>query len=321
MNRRTFGALALTGLVSATGLARGVMANGGAGTAVSGSTAPGAVFSAQAELKELDLLVTSTAIEGIPSTLEAGRYALNVSASADIEYGGGVEFVQPVGISAEEFMAQAVPQSSPDDGAASPAAEGGEEMGAPPPALWDSIYAGGTFVLAGGTARAIVDLSPGEWVVFGGYDNPQQPFAIEVTGEMPAERTEPESTATITMGEYVIDVTEGELVAGKQVVKIENIGAQPHFIVASFTEKQVTEDDVAAVLGAEMTGTPAAVDLNPDTDLTDAFYTGNQSTNTTMWLEIDLQPGTYVLLCFFPDQADMMPHAMHGMFDVITIGE
>jgi hypothetical protein len=31
---------------------------------------------------------------------------------------------------------------------------------------------------------------------------------------MPAEPMEPESTATITMGEYVIAVTEGELTAG-----------------------------------------------------------------------------------------------------------
>jgi hypothetical protein len=315
--KRTVGALALAGVMAFGGLGSVAVAQG-VGVSVSGSTAPGAVMATQEELTELDVSVSPTAIEGIPATLAAGRYVLNVSASADLEFGGGVEFVQPVGIPAEEFMAFAVPQSVSANGMASPAAG---EMAMPPEALWESVYAGGAFASAGDSVRAIVDLVPGEWVVFGGFDNPQQPFTIEVTGEMPADLPEPESTATITMGEYVIEVTEGELVAGKQLVRIDNIGAQPHFIVASFTEVNVTEDDVMAVLESEMTGTPAAVDFNPDEDLTDAFYTGNQSSNTTMWLEIDLQPGTYVLLCFFPDQADMMPHAMHGMFEVISIEE
>lgn len=320
MHRRSF-VQAAAGLVSLAGFAPVGLASQASAVPVAGGSAPGALLFAQ-DATELTITVTTEAIEGVPATLAAGRYTLNVSASADLEFGGGVEFVQPGGMSAEEFMALASPASAAsDDAAASPAAEGGDERGAPPAVLWESVYAGGVYAQAGGTARGIVDLGPGEWVVFAGFDNPQRPFTIEVTGELPADLSEPESSATITMGEYTIEVTEGELVAGTQMVRIDNIGAQPHFIVASFTEKSVTNDDVAAVLESEMSGTPAAVDFDPDTDLVDAFYTGNQSTNTTMWLEVDLQPGTYVLLCFFPDQADGMPHAMHGMFEVITIGD
>jgi hypothetical protein len=318
MHRRTL-VKAAAGFVTLAGFAPAAAASQASAVTVAGNSAPGAILAAQ-DATELDITVTPEAIEGIPATLAAGRYALNVAASADLEFGGGVEFVQPGGMSAADFMALASPSSAPaGDASASPAAEGGEERGAPPAVLWESVYAGGVYAQAGATARGIVDLGPGEWVVFGGFDNPQQPFTIEVTGELPAGLAAPESTATITMGEYTIEVTEGELVAGPQTVRIDNIGAQPHFIVASFTEKTVTDDDVAAVLEAEMTGTPAAVDFDPDADLEDAFYTANQSTDTTMWLEVDLRPGSYVLLCFFPDQADGMPHAMHGMFKVVTI--
>lgn len=86
----------------------------------------------------------------------------------------------------------------------------------------------------------------------------------------------------------------------------------------------MTEDQIAAVLDeemqAEMTGTPPAYSgLNPDTDLEDAFFTGTQSTNTAVWLPVTLEPGTYVLVCFFPDLADGIPHAFKGMYTVVQV--
>ncbi|HYI24462.1 MAG TPA: hypothetical protein VD767_03550, partial [Thermomicrobiales bacterium] len=160
MNRRTFGTMTLAGLMSAAGLTRGAMANGSAGIAVSGNTAPGALVAAQESspgaveglgLSQLTISVTPTAIEGVPATLEAGRYLLVVSAAADLEFGGGVEFAQPVGTSADEFI-----------NLLSTAGEGPL-----PEAVWESTYAGGVFAQAGATVRGIVDLGPGEWVVYG----------------------------------------------------------------------------------------------------------------------------------------------------------
>ena len=66
--------------------------------------------------------------------------------------------------------------------------------------------------------------------------------------------------------------------------------------------------------------TPAAVDFNPDEDFEDAFFTGIQSTGTTMWVTVSLEPATYVLLCFFPDIGDGMPHVYHGMFEIVEVG-
>ena len=90
-------------------------------------------------LPTLDVTVTATGYEGIPESLEAGRYLVTVTASEDAgEFGGGVSFVQPSGMTADEFLGLlsgppdetgvgAVPATPIDDGAATPA-DGGEGM-------------------------------------------------------------------------------------------------------------------------------------------------------------------------------------------------
>jgi len=196
-------------------------------------------------------------------------------------------------------------------------------MGGPPAFLFESLFAGGVSAMAGQSAEIVLDLTPGEWIASAGGDpdQPRAPLIFEVTGEMPADLPEPESNATLTMGEYVIGVTEGELAAGSQVVKVENSGVQPHFIVWFKGPEGLTEDDVAAVLESDMTGTPAAVDFNPDEDLIPVLFTATQSRGTSTWIPMNLEPGTYGLVCFFPDIADGMPHAFHGMYIVVEVGE
>lgn len=281
-------------------------------------------LAAEDALPTLDITVTATAYEGIPASVEAGRYRINLTVAEDAgEFGGGVAFVQPSGMSADEFigflgvLASGEPPS--DDAAATPAE--GEEGGMMlPEFLFTSTFAGGIYAPAGETAEIVLDLTPGEWVAWG--DDPASPWApvaFEATGEMPADLPEPDSSATITMGEYVIEVTEGELVSGSQWVRIDNIGAQPHFITASTTTVPITDADMEALLHAEMTGTPAALDFDPDTDFTEAFYSGTQSTGTSIWVPVDLTAGYLAMFCFFPDIADGMPHAYHGMYKVLEV--
>ena len=284
-------------------------------------------------LPTLDVTVTAAGYEGIPESLEAGRYLVTLTASDDVgEFGGGVAFIQPSGMTADEFLGLlsgppdesgvgAVPSTPIDEANATPA-EGGEGMGGPPPAVFESHYAGGTYAGPGQSAEVVLDLRPGEWIAWA--DDPeaaQEPVIFDVTGEMPADLAEPESSATLTMGEYVIAVTEGELTAGQHILKVENLGAQPHFIAGGHTTVDVTEADIEAVLESEMTGTPAAVDFNPDEDFEESFYTATQSTGTAIWVPVDLEAGTQVLICFFPDIADGMPHAFKGMYTIIEVGE
>lgn len=168
----------------------------------------------------------------------------------------------------------------------------------------------------------MLDLPPGEWLVWG--EDPgatQEPVILNVTGEMPADLPEPESGATLEMGEYFFEVAEGELTAGKQVVEIQNVGAVPHFIFMGKVPDTVTEADLEAVLEADMTGTPAATDWNPDEEFEDVLGTTTQSGDTSIWVSVTLEPGTYAAVCFFPDAESGIPHAYEGMYAIIEVEE
>jgi len=295
-------------------------------------------------LPTLDISVTADAYEGIPASLEAGRYLVTVTAGEDTgEFGGGVAFIQPAGMTGDEFVGLLGELAGPPDesgvgsaaatpiegGAveASPAAEG--EMGGVPPFLFESAMAGGAYAPPGQSAQVVLDLTPGEWVAWGDDPAaPQQPVAFDVTGEMPADLPEPDSSATLIMGEYIIEVAEGELTTGSYVVRIDNIGAQPHFIGWVQVPDGLTEAQLETVLEeeatAEMTGTPPVYsDFNPEEDITaEVTFTGTQSTGTSQWVQVhDVEAGTHVLICFFPDMGDGRPHAYHGMYTIVEIGE
>jgi hypothetical protein len=289
-------------------------------------------------LPTIDVTVTADAYEGIPESVEAGRYLVTVSLGEGAnEFGGGIAFLQPPdNMTAEAFMSAFMSPpdetgvgavaATPVEGAEASPASDGAQMGGPPAFLFEATYAGGTYSF-GGSSEVVLDLTPGEWIAWADDpEAPQQPVFFEVTGEMPTDLPEPDAAATIVMGEYVIEVAEGELTSGTQVIRIDNIGAQPHFIGWFQLPEGTTADEIQVVLDeemqAEMTGTPAAyTGLNPDEDMMPVTFTATQSTNTSMWITVDLAAGTHGLVCFFPDLADSLPHAYHGMYSVIEVGE
>jgi hypothetical protein len=90
----------------------------------------------------------------------------------------------------------------------------------------------------------------------------------------------------------------------------------------------LTEEQVAVALEEELaagdSGTPPAYsDFNPDEDLSFdvGFFSATQSTGTTVWLPVNFEAGMYVMACFFPDLGDGLPHAYHGMYAVVEVGE
>jgi hypothetical protein len=290
------------------------------------------------DLPTLDITVTADSYEGVPESLEAGRYLLTVNVNEDAgEWGGGAAFIQPADMTGDEFIAMMSEMDGPpmEGMDATPMAhaemdatpvDGEEDMGMPA-FLFDSVMAGGAFAGPGESAQVVLDLTPGSWVVYGEGPSMQAPVALEVTGEMPTDLVEPESAATLTMSEYDIQVTEGELSTGSYVVRVDNIGAQPHFIVWVQVPDGLTEEQVQEVLDLEaeamMTGTPPAYgDFNPDEDIIDERFTATQSTGTSQWIMVeDVQAGTHVLICFYPDLSDGRSHADHGMYRIVEIAE
>ena len=302
---------------------------GGQTTRAQDATPPSAL--AADGLSELAVTVTATGYEGIPDELAAGRYLITLTVAEDAaEFGGGIAFVQaPEGMNTDEFLtAYTTPpdESGVGDAAATPIADGAAtaEAGGLPSFLFDARYAGGTYSF-GGPAQVVLDLTPGEWIAWAdNSEAPQTPVIFTATGEMPTDLEEPTADATITMAEYVIQVSEGALAPGPRVIRIDNVGAQPHFIGWFQAPAGTTEAQIQTVLDeemqAEMTGTPAAFSgLNPDEDLLPIVFTATQSGGTSIWITVDVPAGTQGLVCFFPDLGDGLPHAYHGMYTIIEV--
>jgi hypothetical protein len=278
-------------------------------------------------LPTLDITVTESSFEGVPETLEAGRYLVSVTGPADAEGASVVAFLQPFNMSAEDFfaflgMGGGMEEGSPpaeegDMAEASPAAEEGQE-GPLPAFIYQSHFAGGASSPPGGTGSAVIDLGPGEWIVWGDDPaSPQSPVTMMVTGEMPMDAPEPEADITVTLIDFGI-MLDGNLTAGEHVVKVDNQGAQPHFVELSMVPDGTTNDDMTALLESFMTGEEGDSTLGED-DFTPVAYTVTQSIDVQTWTTITLETGTYAAACWFPTAGVGDPHAFHGMHTVFEV--
>jgi hypothetical protein len=268
-------------------------------------------------LPTLDITITTDTFDGLPESLEAGRYLLNVTAEG-LKEGGAVAFVQPYQMSGDDFIAfiggGAPAGASPTAGGE----DGGEEEGPLPTFTYQSKFAGGALAGPDMPGMAVIDLTEGEWVAWG--DDPeatQAPMVVTVTGEFPVDASEPDADVMATLVDFGIMV-EGNLTAGERILRVENVGAQPHFLELSTVPAGTTNDDLTALLNGFMTGTPAAVDISED-DFGPGTYTPTQSIGTVTWTKVSLEAGTYAAMCFFPTAGIGDPHAFHGMHTVFEV--
>jgi hypothetical protein len=141
-----------------------------------------------------------------------------------------------------------------------------------------------------------------------------------VTGDMPEDLPLVDADVTIEMVEMAFNLS-GDLSSSHHVIEVINAGAQPHFAeFLGVPDGTTVEDfmDLVASFGGGPDATPEETRLSM-TDISPAFMTGVLSPGATMWSELSLDPGTYLLVCFVPDTETGIPHAMLGMVDIYII--
>src|SRR5215208_6105006 len=261
-------------------------------------------------LPELAITATAEAYEGVPTETAAGRYVVILTSAMGADASAGIEFLM-------------LPEDVPFDDFLTVMSESLDSMEGPPDWYYQTYHAGGLVTDPESTSQGIFDLRPGTYVVWsaGDPEASQPPVEMTVTGEAatPAVTAgaEPAAGATVTMFEYGFKV-DGQLMPGPQLLKVANVGAQPHFMVMIQPNEPVTKEQVRMLLEAEMAGTPtadaaaAAGVSNPD-EWEFAEYAGTISMGASEWIATDLEPGTYILVCFVPDIESGMPHAFLGM--------
>jgi hypothetical protein len=270
-----------------------------------------------AELGYPQIHVTSDGTtHDFPTEIEAGRHHIVLENTSDLEV--DLEIVQlPEGITLDDVNAAfAEAEESP--------------VFVPPDFFYDMTWNGGPWALPGETSGVVLDLTPGEWyVALSSYDAEtgeqvaSEETMFTVTGEMP-ELGEPEG---IPIGLIDMDFTVPDTFeAGPQIWQVRNNGLQVHHIVMLGVPEGTTEDDVMELAAMFAAGPPASPEaaspvaapaLNPE-EVTDEFFTLLFSQGQFNLYEVDLEPGTYAMVCFMPDPSGTQ-HVMLGMVEVIVV--
>ncbi len=274
-------------------------------------------------LPEITITVDARGYAGVPSSLAAGRYLVTITNATT----GGTNSVAaaflklPAGVTAADLSA-GPSQATPD--AASPAATPDATAGGVPAWFYTTTLAGGPSAAPGQTVRGVVELTAGDWVVWGDDPAAAKPVPVTVTGQAAA-------TTTLAADVMVDEVktadgfafrVNGSLRHGKQLIRIANQSDQPHFLLMTGSPVPLTKDQLQMLLSLPDGATPEPASCLPDpATLTTGVYAATQSPGTTQWIEADLTFDTYVLLCFISDPTKGgMPHAAEGMADVLTVG-
>ncbi|MCC7025018.1 MAG: hypothetical protein IT338_19460 [Thermomicrobiales bacterium] len=266
---------------------------------------------------ELRITITDGGFEA-PDQVPAGLVLLTVTnASSNTRGTADVALVMPpAGVTSDDVAALFGPHM------ASPAAT----EAAAPGWIYQATWAGGVIVPPGQTLQAVVDLPPGSWLLIN--DTPgsaQSPRPLAVTGEAAASPTAaanpPAADVDVTLQEYAFLGLDRPIPAGPHIWKLTNSGKQPHVMLLFKGPAGITMDEFRALLQLPAQGTPP-----PSVPYTASDFDFVQpgaallSAGQTMWLALDLPPGTYIALCFIPDEATGAPHAVLGMIQVFTVG-
>ena len=187
-----------------------------------------------------------------------------------------------------------------------------------PPPAWMGFAGGPNAVTVGDTATATQLLEPGSYVVvcwipsLDGVPHVMKGMMhpLVITGGATPAAAEPAADVTIKLTDYDFQLSQ-PLTAGRHVVRVENTGAQVHeIVIAALAPGKTLQAFVAWEEGGEKGPLPTGEWLGGVTNLD----VGGHSQFTT-----NFPPGSYLLLCFWPDLKDGKPHIMHGMAKQITI--
>jgi hypothetical protein len=285
MNRRT--------LLKLSAASMAALALPTAGCTLAQATAEGG------DLAELTITVRDDGYD-IPDGLTAGRYAVSVVNAGTTPSHASLGRL-PDGVTEEQVMTDMSSQT--------------QEL---PDWFLNAGYVGlPDWAPPGETRSGVVDLSAGNFFMFDPFSS-RNAFVTVAEGE--AMGAEPDSAATVEMTEMHFMLPEGGLPTGAARLKISNIGAIPHEFQVLAVPEGTTADQIAALFAMPEDATPAPGDelAQALVDYAPVAATSILGAGLTSWIDTDLAPGTYAVICALPFP-DGVPHAMQGMLEIVTL--
>jgi hypothetical protein len=134
---------------------------------------------------------------------------------------------------------------------------------------------------------------------------------VKVVSTDESDEVAPKPDSTITLGDF--SFTMPPAFTGKGTVDISNQGSQVHELAIVKLNPGKTVADAKAFF-LTPPGTPPPSGPPPFTSIPGLGGVTGLSPQQHAWLDMNLTPGNYVLICFFPDpQKGDIPHALEGM--------
>jgi hypothetical protein len=135
-----------------------------------------------------------------------------------------------------------------------------------------------------------------------------KPFAVRARNRNAAPQSPPEASVVIRLVDYAFNIS-GPLAAGRHMIRVENVGAEPHEVGLLKLAPGKTMQDLEAWMADPQGPLPAS----------SVAGISSLAANTDAYFEADLTSGGYVLLCLVT-APDGRPHTAHGMIQHFRIG-
>jgi uncharacterized cupredoxin-like copper-binding protein len=140
----------------------------------------------------------------------------------------------------------------------------------------------------GQSSRLTIQLPEGDYAVIG--ESGEQPGIFEVVATS-REVAPPEADLQVDAGDFFFKTSESEVASGPLTIELRNVGKQGHEMVLS--KKGGKEEEGVFSLAPPPGG--------------------------TVWVEAELTPGIYEMVCFFPDPESGKHHIELGMQTDLTV--
>ena len=215
-------------------------------------------------------------------------------------------------------------------------------MGQGPEAIFGlgQFVGGPSIAEPGEQTQVLLDLEPGQYLALCFVESPDgvphlakgmvQAFEVTDAGT-PTAVVEPQAAGTVVLRDFSFELP-AQIAAGPQIWEVVNEGPQPHEIALLQLAPGVTPEQLLGMLA----GPPASPEVGNDMASPEAGVAGSPvaggpppfhlvggmqalAAGLRGWAVLDLEPGSYVVVCFVPDPASGLPHAALGMVAAFTV--
>jgi hypothetical protein len=168
-------------------------------------------------------------------------------------------------------------------------------------------FRGGATGRPGKAGEFSIVLRAGHYIVIDQDGDGMSPLTVRGTR---VRRAAAPHQGTVTAFTYGFG-TAGRLPA-QGSVRVANQSDQPHFVEISHVKDGTTKRQVRAVLNPDFHGQPSWLAHG-------STSSGILSPGQGQVMHLDLPPGRYLVICWWPDKDSGMPHAFMGMWKLVTL--